>query len=216
MQKCMLDISGNDDLWDPSKLTDTSTVQVSHNRNMALNVKKGDFVLVPRLENGVVYLGKIKNKFELVNDPPWADEYFDIRKEQHLSCDQPKWHYGDIVQSWEVEDFRDIPFPFIPRWISYSLLAQRTIGWVRNRPNGLETAAEVLRQMYEDPRIHELRPTLNLKEIESRLLNLVSPSMLEHMVCALLQLEHPKYNWFHTGGTGDCGTDGMAIDRAGN
>jgi hypothetical protein len=51
--------------------------------------------------------------------------------------------------------------------------------------------------------------TDDLHEIERRLLTFVSPNALEHLVIALLQLERPHETWWHIGGSGDGGSDGL-------
>ena len=165
---------------------------------------------------GVCHIGRIAGSFELVNDPPWADKWLDShvneRKKQKIGDEE--W-IANVVQKWPVEGFAPVPFPLIPRWISYRLLSRDTIGWIFDRPVGKQSAVDVLEQLYEGKFSVYLEPTGDRREIEGRLLDWVSPSMFEHLVCELLQLEHPDLHWVHTGGSGDGGTDGMAINGAG-
>jgi hypothetical protein len=41
------------------------------------------------------------------------------------------------------------------------------------------------------------------------MLTFISPSALEHLCVALLQLEYPDELWWHIGGSGDGGADGL-------
>jgi hypothetical protein len=90
IRSCMLDISTDKKLWNVSQLETKPSAQVTHNHNMAVRIKKGDLVLVPRLENGVVYVVRVKSQFELINDPLWADEYLNLRKENNLDIKKLK------------------------------------------------------------------------------------------------------------------------------
>jgi hypothetical protein len=52
--------------------------------------------------------------------------------------------------------------------------------------------------------------------VAQRLLDWISPNAFEHLVCQLLQLEHPTERWWHVGGHGDGGTDGLAVGASGD
>ena len=54
-----------------------------------------------------------------------------------------------------------------------------------------------------------LTDTDDVAEIQRRLLTFVSPATLEHLCVELLQLEHPDETWWHVGGAGDGGADGL-------
>ena len=58
--------------------------------------------------------------------------------------------------------------------------------------------------------------TIDPCEIKMRLVDYLNPSSLEILVVSLLQLEHPKEVWQHTGGPGDGGIDGFGHDGAGD
>ena len=207
LKKCIMDISVDEKDWQPNRIKNNYIRWINHNRNIATEVKPGDFVMVPRLDTGLVYIGRIKNTFELTNDPLWFEEYIELRRKQKLPITPLQSHIGDIVQCWQVDDFEKIVFPLIPRWLGSQLLNRTTIGWIKGAK-----AAQIVGQIYEQK--WEGLPS-NSGDIQGKLLDWVSPSMFEHMVCSLLQLEYPEYYWFHTGGSGDCGVDGMAIDKSG-
>lgn len=210
VKDCIMDISASNEDWQLALIKPTYKSQITHNRNLALRVSLGDYVLVPRLDRGIVYIGRINKKFELVDDPHWFDEYLELRKQQKRRIEPPSSHLGDVVQSWSVTKFTEIIYPLIPRWLSYQLLRRNTVGWIK----GVK-AAQIVEQMYYYTWKSDLSSATDSSEFESKLLDWVNPNMFEHLVCSLLQLEFPEHYWFHTGGSGDCGVDGMALDKAG-
>lgn len=216
--KSLLDISVP--RWDPGQL-DPKRVdrgysrQVSLNRSFVLEVADGDMVVVPRPAEGICYISRVSGPFELVNDPPWAEGYLDLRRGSGLPCDDERDHIADVVQSWPVEGWIAVPFVLLPRWISYRLLSRNTIGWIEDRPDGRERAADVLEQLHGGTFAPDLGPTTRVEDLEERLLRWISPTALEHLVVDLLQLEHPTQRWWHVGGSGDGGADGLGMDGRG-
>jgi hypothetical protein len=57
--------------------------------------------------------------------------------------------------------------------------------------------------------------TLDLEEIEKRLLDDLTPAPFEHLVVSLLQSEYPNEVWIHVGGSGDGGVDGIGVSPNG-
>jgi hypothetical protein len=236
MKNSLLDISIAASEWDSKKFSDDLNGgyrrQVMGNRNFVLETAPGDFVVLPRPGEGVCYIGKVDEAFGIVNDPPWADEYLDLRIEQKLgekkhelgvdlyrgTADQEgeDSHIADVVQSWHVEKWVSIAFPLLPRWITYSLLSRNTKGWLCDRPDGGRTAFEVLEQAYSGRLSADLSPTDDPARIGGRMLDWLSPDAFEHLVCELMQLEQPQIRWWHIGGTGDGGADALAINDAGH
>lgn len=212
VKKFIMDISPNGN-WNPELVKNKGYIRhIKRYREFVEKIKPGDYALVPRLDIGIVYIGKINNTFELVDDPEWFEEYMDLRRKLKLDVRNIEYHMGDTVQSWSVIDFKEIVFPLIPRWLSSQLLARNTIGWIRDRKKK-EDPWQIVDQMYKGEWMPNLNTASNTDEIKRKLRNLVSPNMFEHLVCSLLQLEYPEQYWFHTGGTGDCGVDGMALDK---
>jgi hypothetical protein len=235
MQKCLLDISVSASDWKTAQFSDDLNGgyrrQVMGNRNFVLETAPGDFVVLPRPGEGVCYIGKVDEAFGIVNDPSWADEYLDLRIEQklgerkrELGVDQYRGiadeesedsHIADVVQSWHVEKWVGIAFPLLPRWITYSLLSRNTKGWLCDRPDGCRTALEVLDEIYQGRYSADLSPTCDVRKAAGRMLDWLSPNAFEHLACELLQLEQPEIRWWHVGGSGDGGADGLAVNDKG-
>lgn len=71
----LLDISVENNDWSSEKLDEHKCSkayqkQISENRSYARQIGMGDMVVLPRPGEGVCYIGRIADKFELVNDPP--------------------------------------------------------------------------------------------------------------------------------------------------
>ena len=144
IKKCMFDIS--EFISRPDEIKEMGYVhqnspkadfrrQVIANINLCRDAVKGSFVIVPRLKKGKCYVGKIKG-FKLVEKPKWR-EYKKIREEQGLppwneKKHSPQYHIGDIVQSWEVEGFKEISADKLPEEMKKSLSAPRSAGRVKD------------------------------------------------------------------------------------
>jgi len=217
-RKWLLDISVSDAVWNhnglSNELKSSYRKQITLNRWYATHVRPDHIVAVPRPAEGLCFLGKIKRRFSLVDDPEWGDEYLELRRTSGLDLEPEAEHIGDVVQCWEVEQWKPIPFPLVPRWISFHLLSRNTIGLLYPRPDG-EEAQDTLLALYGGTYKPALGETADLAEIEARLMTWTSPSIFEHLVCDLLQLEQPKVRWWHVGGSGDGGVDGLAINESG-
>jgi hypothetical protein len=163
-----------------------------------------------------VFAGRITRSFELLDEPPWADDYLNIRRDQELSIEEEEAsHVADVAQCWRVDRFRPLPFTTIPAWIRKSFFGRSTYGRIY-APDamGLEPFA-VLDALIDRPRQSARESTLDLAEIERRLVTDVGPAAFEHLCVALLQLEHPKETWAHIGGSGDGGVDGIGAGEDG-
>lgn len=217
----MKDLAADDAQWKTTPLfsgADPSYKgQVTQNRKLVGRVEPGSICVIPRPGEGVVHLCKV-NRFELVDNPAWADAYLELRAQQRLDCSNVQSHIGDVVQSWEIDgELRTVPFTFLPRWITYRLLSRNSCGVIPDRPYNNRSAYEALLALYNDgaPRF-ELPPTLDPLEVEGRLMDWVSPSAFEHLVVELLQLRDGSgIRWWHVGGSGDGGSDGLATDSTG-
>lgn len=218
VQSCVLDIGVPDNDWRPEEIESTwygkYRREISRNRNMARLVAPSSMVVVPRPAEGYCYLGKVVAPYELEDDPFWADEYLTLRRENGLDYIDEKIHVADVVQGWRVERWEPIPYPLIPRWIQYQTMGQRTLGEIHSRPDG-RRPLDVLEALYGGQR-PVLSPTHDQKEIMGRLLDWVGPDAFEHLICDLLQRDQPGVRWWHTGGSGDGGTDGIGTDLQGN
>jgi hypothetical protein len=108
VKNCVVDPSCNDHDWAAASASCEKSRQYTQNRNLVRQIRPGSIVLVPRATRGVIYCGRITSNFELVNAPPWYNEYMKARdgKDDETLC-----RAAHIAQSWEVDDLRAIPRP---------------------------------------------------------------------------------------------------------
>lgn len=186
------------------------------NMNVVRQIDKGSIVLVPRPQSGFCHAGEVVGEFELIDNPVWAEDYFKLRRKSELETEPETSHIGDIIQSWKVKKWEKIPFPGIPRWISYRLLSRNTVGIINDLENPALSAVETVREIMKRPG-NQRYQVIGNGDIEYGLLNWISPSIFEHLVVDLLQLEAKDgVYWHHVGGCGDGGADGVAVDMQGN
>ncbi|MGI4795557.1 MAG: restriction endonuclease [Janthinobacterium lividum] len=117
---------------------------------------------------------------------------------------------ADIAQCCTVDEFQPLPFTIVPAWIKRSLLGRSTFGCLQTLPVPGLNAYTSLVELLDSPWRVERFWTLDIAEVERRLVDFVGPSTFEHLCVALLQLEHPNEIWEHVGGSGDGGLDGVA------
>jgi hypothetical protein len=183
--------------------------QYQKNRNFARSIKPGAIALVPRPNRGVVFAGRVVAPYELLNDPPWGDEYLSIRRQQGLDVEDPFSHLADVAQSCKIDSFRAVPLPLIPAWIRRSLLGRSTYGFVHPLPEVHLHPYPALDRLIESPERTNWSWTTDIAEVERRLINGVGPNAFENLCVALLQLDYPNQVWLHAGGSGDGGIDGI-------
>jgi hypothetical protein len=209
MASCLVNLGSAGEHWQDEVEVGRYRTTMKTNRGFALSVKKGWIVAIPRPGAGVCWLAEITDHFELIDNPSWRARYLDFRRGQGLDCSNEDSHVGDIVQSWRFSSLVEVPFGRIPRWITYRLLSRPTIGNIYGFPElGLHAHATLKRFIdgISDP---PMTDTNDLHEIQRRLLTFVSPAALEHLCVGLLQLERPDEMWWHIGGSGDGGADGL-------
>ncbi|HSW49182.1 MAG TPA: restriction endonuclease [Bryobacteraceae bacterium] len=154
--------------------------------------------------------------FELIDRPDWAEAYLSLRAAQKLPCEVPFDHVADVVQTWPVGDWEELPFAGVPRWISYRLLSRNTAGIVANLQDPAVSALKAIEDLMSRPRADRYQPIREEAGLEQGLMDWVSPMAFEHLVVALLQLEAvPGVYWHHTGGSGDGGVDGIGVNADG-
>ncbi|MBC7283901.1 restriction endonuclease [Hoeflea sp.] len=187
----------------------------------------------PRPSKGVIYCGVVEGEFELIDNPskeewfktwekcweerwgtpPYEDSTRKISQKDKADL-KDAWMAGEIAQTWRVDKFREIQAAQVPVWIRRSLFGRSTYGIVKDQfgLNPYQAMFEILRENFcFEPRSWTKSPA----EIQQRLLTDFTPSAFEHLVVALLQLEHPDEIWTHVGGSGDGGVDGMGSDSNG-
>jgi hypothetical protein len=185
------------------------------NRNFIRTIKPGAIALMPRPSLGVVYAGRVVTGFEVLDDPPWGDDYLEIRRAQGLDVEDEFSHLADVAHCCTVDRFRSLPFPLIPAWIRRSLLGRSTCGRISPLPESGLDPYRTLDSLLDHPERAERPWTREIPEVERRLIDAVGPNTLEHLCVALLQLENPEHVWMHVGGSGDGGIDGIGADKSG-
>lgn len=189
-----------------------STRKASEHHNLNERVVAGSFILVPRVREGKCYVGKVVNGLELATDLPWLDQYFELRQEQGLSCDDPLGHAADVCQIWRFASpgLVEIPLYEVPGWILYRLMARNTSGQVHEGPGG-QSPYEVVQKLYQGESVIDRSPTSNVTSVRRRLEDKMMPPHFEHLCVDLLNLERAGESWWHTGGVADGGADGIAV-----
>ena len=187
--------------------------QITTNRNLVHEIKPGYITLIPRPDRGLVYAGRVE-KFFFDGDPAWAKDYLDLRKKQDLEIDNCISHMADIAQGWQVDKWRGVPFSFYPAWIRKSFFGRSTVA--RIHPSEFGNPHDMLDQLIDNLQQPSPGWTMNISEIEQRLVSDIGPNEFEHLVVALLQLEQPYRIWRHVGGSGDGDVDGMGFGTNGD
>jgi hypothetical protein len=204
---CVVDLGSAGEGWKDGVRTYHKSMKTNH--GFASSVQKGWIVLVPRPGDGICWIAEIAGAFELVDNPAWREQYLRFRSDLGLDCQDEASHVGDVVQSWRFSRAVAVPFGQIPRWISYRLLSRSTIGEIYGVCELGLRAHAILKGFIDGVSDPPLEDTNDIEEIGRRLVTFVSPSALEHLAVALLQLEHPDQTWWHIGGSGDGGSDGL-------
>ena len=188
--------------------------QHNRNRNFIDRVTPGSIVVIPRPEQGAVHVSRVNGRFEIVDSPPWGDEYLKFRKDQGLDWDDSEY-IADVVQGWPVAEYKRIDLPRIPGWLRHSMFGRSTYGEFQDHPmDGSRTAYDELDRLLNGGAVRT-DWTLELDEIKRRLVDTMTPTAFEHLVVSLLQLEHPDEIWHQTGGPGDGGIDGLGSNEKG-
>ena len=108
-----------------------------------------------------------------------------------------------------MDKWRKIQFSAFPAWIRKSFFGRSTVA--RIHPSSFGNPHEVLDKWIDSPQRPIPEWTVEIPEIEKRLVWNIGPNEFEHLVVALLQLEQPDRVWRHVGGSGDGGVDGMGV-----
>lgn len=215
---CLVNPGCSQEEWDEQINRAGRTNQFSANRNLVRDVATGSIVVIPRPGDGLAHLGRIAGPFEIVNDPPWLDDYLELRRKQRLDDEELKYqHAADVAQGWPVEKWVSVSLSSIPGWIRRSLFGRSTYGRLHAHPlDPNKTAQDVLAALLESGGRAALpEPSVDLEKIKSRLVDTLTAGAFEHLMVNLMQLENPKEFWTHTGGPGDGGVDGLGVGRDG-
>ena len=208
LRSCLVDPTCPDE-WECYKPSGRKGGMYTRIRNFIPCVTKGSIVVIPRAEEGAIYVGRINGLFEIVNSPNWGKDYRKLRKKQKL-----KWKYKNIAQvaqGWPVDEYKRFPLSVIPGWMRRSMFGRSTFGRFEDcHPLDADTTAwAVLDQILKGQYQVSASWTCDLVEIKRRLVDTMTANAFEHLVVSLLQLEHPNEIWHQTGGPGDGGIDGL-------
>ena len=189
--------------------------QSSKHHNLANQIKIGSIVLIPRIEKGICYAGRVNSEFELIDNPEWLNYYYKLRKDQGLEY-SGLHHATDVIQTWSVEKWQEISFPAIPRWISYRLFSRNTAGIIHDLKKPKISAHSVLDEIIDLPKEKQYKRIQNTTDIYESLLNWTTPRSFEPLMISLLQCEAEEgESWYLVGGSGDGGVDGIAVNDHG-
>lgn len=190
------------------------TRQISANRNRVNSLTPGQSIIViPRPSEGVAYLGTFQ-KYELVDNPPWGECYLKFREEEKLCINDKASHLRDVVQSLVVDNWVGVDLIKIPSWVRRTMFGRSTTAKFSDlgEMNVFETLSDL--KNGEFGTLTPIAPT-DTDAIYERLLTHCGPEEFEHLIIALMQLDRPSGHWFHVGGSGDGGIDGMETDDQG-
>lgn len=214
LKSCVADPSGSDAEWSVAHAASNKLQYYNQNRNLVRLIQDRSIVMIPRPARGLIYCGIIQGTFELVDSPPWYDDYMALRTRQGCHGDSDHaWHAADVGQCWRVDQFRPIPVPRIPAWIRRSMFGRTTYGTI-NAFAGIEPYALML-DLIERQDFPIRSWTTDVEEIDIRLITDLVPSTFEHLIVSLLQLERPDEVWTQVGGSGDGGVDGIGANSLG-
>jgi Restriction endonuclease len=219
LRNCIVDLTCPDDEWENYlRLNQDSEKKrnYSKNRNFVKKIGMGSIALIPRPSIGIIFVGKIESDFQLINEPSWASDYKKIRGiitgKTNDFDDSSKMHSADISQCWRVNKFVATPFTKFPRWILRSLFGRSTYGIISDN---IEKTYDVIEGILRGENFRKRDFTNELNEIERRLKEDLSPSEFEHLMVSIFQLENRNEIWWHTGGSGDGGLDGVGANESG-
>lgn len=228
LQSCIVDVTCDDEAWTKHRDSQEKAIkEFNQNRNFVREITRGSIALIPRPSEGVIYCGIVEGEFELIDNPCkeewfktwekcWDERWGDSRRKTKEEKEDlnDAWMAGEIAQTWKVDKFRKIQAARVPVWIRRSLFGRSTYGIVRDQ-FGLNPYQAFLKTLDENFSYKPRSWTKCPAEVQQRLLTDFTPSAFEHLVVALLQLEHPNEIWTHVGGSGDGGVDGMGSDSNG-
>ena len=220
-RRFLLDVSQPESQWSPPAVS--WKAQVTRNRSLALEIGPGSIALVPRPAEGLCWAAEVTGPFELLDRPgELANTYLAERGRQRVVSNADELTVvSDVVQTWPVNDWTSLPFAGIPRWISYRLLSRQTADIIRHTRETPESPLDAVRELMNRPEGQRYSRCLlpensSLEDVERALQDWVTPTVFEHVVVELLQLDaKPGVYWHHIGGSGDGGVDGIAVDPEG-
>lgn len=212
---CVISPLASDEDW----IAGVGKIKPQHtmNRNLALKrVPEHSIALVPRPEEGVVYAGCV-GLFRIKSDPELGAKLIALFAAQNppLHDSEKDAIAAEVTQGWDVTEFRPIPLPLLPGWLRKSLFGRSTYGVIPEGPQGEDAVEVIVRLLRGEAAFPRLSGGSTASAIQQTLTNVLTPPMFEHLTVDLLQLEEPEKQWLSSGGVGDGGVDGIALDSEG-
>lgn len=205
-----------DDEWYYYKPSGRKGGMYSTNRNFIPSVKEGSIVVIPRPEEGAIYVGCINGPFEIVDSPDWGEDYLNLRESQGL--DRVYERVVEVAQGWPVDEYKRFSLSIVPGWMRRSMFGRSTFGRFKDcHPLDANTTAwDVLDQILKGEYQVSTSWTCDLEKIKRRLVDTMTANAFENLIVSLLQLEYPDEIWLQTGGPGDGGIDGLGSAENGD
>lgn len=206
----------SDDEWERALQTQKKRTMFTRNRNFIPDVTEGSIVVIPRSEEGAIYVGRINGPFEIIDSPNGGRDYRRLRESQGF-----EWQADDIAQvaqGWPVDEYKRFDLSLVPGWMRRSMFGRSTFGKFKDcHPLDANTTAwGVLDQILKGEYQVSTSWTCDLVEIKRRLVDTMTANAFENLIVSLLQLKYPDEIWHQTGGPGDGGIDGLGSDENGN
>ena len=105
----MIDLWCSDEEWaDLKRGFGPDSKQYQQNRNFVRTIHPGAIALVPRPCRGVVYAGRVIERFELLDNPSWADDYIEFRRSRGLDISDEADCAANVAQCCEVDSFGSV------------------------------------------------------------------------------------------------------------
>ena len=220
---CLVDPTCSAATWNRYCPSGQAGKMYNKNRNFIPCVTKGSIVVIPRSNEGAVYIGRINGPFEIVDSPNWGGDYRRLRASQRR--DWQDEYIAQVAQGWPVDEYKRFPLLLLPVWMHRSIVGLRGQGTfdkfgdhpIDNNTTAWGVLNQILKGDYKFSNKFPPSPwTLDIAEIKRRLVDTMTPYAFENLIVSLLQLEHPDEVWHQTGGPGDGGIDGLGIDKCGD
>lgn len=188
--------------------------------NEKISNKESVYVIVPHIP--YIYIGKVKNLRyygEELNNKFYDQlsnllKYFyaglgkNGRKKLINNKNDLINFFGQLIQSFEVEDFKKFNYVDLP--LSFLMVPSRQARLYRNDSNEKKEFIQMVKDLYENGRVINKDMTKNL------LLNWFTPTSIEELSATLLYYENKNnakdLEIYHMGGAGDNGFDIIGTD----
>ena len=204
----------NEEKNDEKNRMDTVIYNIIHDMNKKVNDKEPVYVIVPHVP--YLYIGKVKNLRyygEELNDK-FYDELLNLliyfykgigkREQEKLIGPDEKYEdyrrdfFGQLIQSFEVEDFRRFNYVDLP--LSFLMIPSVQARLYKSDTEEHKDFISMVKELYENGKITKRRNwNLTLKWL--------TPTSMEILSSSLLKYENSDCEIYHIGGAGDNGID---------